>query len=160
MPSLTAPQLQAFSAMVTSGGTCRITSPITLSSTATPICVWPIPAGVTLAWDCHIPYSMTAGTLPTLSLGMNASQAPTNETGYALIGTSNVGAFVSGTATSAAAGAVNILQGGTVTNNTFQAFTFGTIVGSATAGTFTITATLSGSGAAGTIPAGGVCMLL
>lgn len=103
---------------------------------------------------------MTAGTLPTLSLGMNASQAPTNETGYALIGTSNVGAFVSGTATSAAAGAVNILQGGTVTNNTFQAFTFGTIVGSATAGTFTITATLSGSGAAGTIPAGGVCMLL
>lgn len=151
---------QTFTGIVTTGNTCRVTSVITLSTSATTICSWIIPANAVLAWQCSIPYTITAGTLPTFALGMNAAQAPVSETAYGFIVTSNGGGFVSGSMTSTAAGLINILTGGTVTNSTFQATTFGVIKGSATSGTFSITGTLTGTVPAGTVPVGGVCTLL
>lgn len=140
--------------------TCRITSPITLSASATNVCSWSIGANATLAWSCSVPYAITAGTLPTIAIGMNASQAPANETGYANIVTAATsGAFVFGNATSTSTGNVNIKTGGSVVNGTYMFTTFGTIQGSATAGTFAITALLGGTTPAGTIPVGGSCTL-
>jgi hypothetical protein len=146
---------------VRDANTCRITSAHTLSTSATIVCSWSLPAtAFTWAWNCEIPYTVTAGTSTALTLGMNPSQTPTNVTGYANIYSSNAGAASEGNASATTSGNTNILTGGTVANGTFLAFTFGTIQASSKAGTFAITATLSGAGGpTGTIPVGGVCTL-
>lgn len=140
--------------------TCRITSAITLSTSATNVCSWSIGANAVLAWSCTMGYAITAGTLPTLTVGMAASQAPVGETGYANILTSNSsGGAVNGSASSTSSGNVTLKVGGSVVNGTYQFTTFGVIQGSATAGTFAITASLGGTTPAGTIPVGGSCTL-
>lgn len=145
--------------VIPTSSVCRITSAITLSTSVANVCTWNIAASTTYVWTCNFAYAITAGTLPTVSIGMSASQAPTSETGYANIFTSNsAGGNVSGNATSTASGNVNVKTGGSVSNGTYPLTTFGTIQGSATPGTFSITA-LVNSGASGTIPVGGVCTL-
>lgn len=149
------------SGLLLTGDTCRVTAAITLSTSATNVCSWSLPA-VAQSWGfvCHIPYAISAGTLPTFALGMNASQAPTNETAYASINSTNTNTGTQGSATSASSGAVAILTGASVTvGSTYQAQVFGTIQASAIAGTFAITATLAGTTPAGTIPIGASCTL-
>jgi hypothetical protein len=144
--------------------TCRPITAITLTAgTPVTICSWTIPtsaSGLTFGWTCEVPYAISAGTLPTLTLGMNASQAPTNETGYASINSTNIGTSTQGTANASTTGNQNILTGASVSNGTYQARTWGTIQASATQGTFAITATLGGTGSpAGMIPLGVECIL-
>jgi hypothetical protein len=146
--------------VIPTASVCRITSAITLSASATTVCSWTLAASTTYVWSCNFAYAITAGTLPTVAIGMNAAQAPMSETGYANIFTSNsAGGNVSGNATSTSAGNVNIKTGGSVTTGTYPAVTFGVVQGSATPGTFAITALLGGTTPSGTIPVGGSCTL-
>jgi hypothetical protein len=144
---------------------CKVNGAITLSTSPTTICSWTLPnAAQTWSWFCHGSYSITAGTTPEISLGMNASQAPTTETGHGLIGSigssvSAVQAFTYNSATSTSAGNVPFATPTvvltTVTDSPFQAW--GIIQASATSGTFAITALLSGTTPAGTIVTGTIC---
>lgn len=146
--------------VIPTSSVCRITTAITLSTSATNVCSWSIAASTTYVWTCNFAYTITAGTLPTVAIGMSASVAPTSETGYANIITSNSsGGAVSGNATATASGNQNIKTGGSVTTGTYPVVTFGVIQGSATAGTFAITALLGGTTPVGTIPVGGSCTL-
>lgn len=144
--------------------TCKPTSNITLSTSATTICTWSLPnVALTWSWECNGIYSITAGTTPTFSLGMNASQTPTSETGSAQIDTNGSGSSLvatNATATSASSGNQNILTGASVTTVTNAQFTtYGTLQPSATAGTFAITGTLGGTTPAGTVNVGTSCTL-
>jgi hypothetical protein len=144
---------------------CKVNGAITLSTSPTTICSWTLPnAAQTWSWFCNGSYSITAGTTPEISLGMNASQAPTTETGHGLIGSvgssvSAVQAFTYNSATSTSAGNVPFATPTvvltTVTDSPFQAW--GIIQASATSGTFAITALLSGTTPAGTIVTGTIC---
>jgi hypothetical protein len=144
--------------------TCKPTSNITLSTSPTDVCSFSLPAvAKTWSWQCQGIYSITAGTSPTFSIGMNASQAPTSETGSAVLASTSSGATVtesSGTTTATAAGNQNIATTPAVTTITNGVWSsFGTIQASATAGTFAITATLGGTTPAGTVNVGTTCML-
>ena len=150
------------SGLLRSANACRITSAITLSTSVTALCTWNLPAAVrTWAWTCTIPYSVTAGTAVTLSLYMDASQAPSNETGYASIFNSNAGGSTQGTHNYSTSGSNLIFTGPTTgTNGTFLSMTSGTIQASATLGTFAIQALFGGGGTpAVTIPVGANCLL-
>lgn len=154
----------ASTGLLRTGDVCRITAAVTLSGTTAVICTWSLPAAAaTWAWQCMGQYSITAGTTPGLTLQMNASQAPTSETGQAQINvTSATITGSSGAATQTTSGVQTILAGGsvgtTVSNATWTSN--GTIQASATAGTFAIQGVLSGTGTpAGTILVGSVCTL-
>jgi len=138
---------------------CKITSAVTLSSGATTnICIWNLPnSAQTWAWQCKGNYTITAGTLPTLILAMNAQQTPTSETGNGMIwSASSVQTF--GSATSTASGDVSIMTGVTNTTTAAPWESWGTIQASATAGTFAIKGQLGGTGSpAGTILVGSTC---
>jgi len=73
-----------FTGIVTmpTNNSCRVTAgDITLSTSATNICSFSLPAvAKPWAWQCQIPWAVTAGTTPTLSIGVNASQTPTGTT--------------------------------------------------------------------------------
>lgn len=139
---------------------CRVTSAVTLSTAATTICTWSLPAlAKTWAWQCSGTYSITAGTTPAFGLGMNASQTPT-ETGNASINTTLSGTSTQGSATATTSGNQSILTGGTLTTITSAPWSSsGTIQASATAGTFAITGILTGTTPAGTVNVGSTCYL-
>jgi hypothetical protein len=150
------------SALIRSGMPCRITTAVTLSTSATNICSWSLPAvAKTWAWRCDVRWAVTAGTTPTISFGMNASQTPTSETGSGSILTTNTGTSTQSSATSTSSGSQNIITSPTLTTSAtlFQASTFGTVQASATAGTFALNATGAGASFAGTIGVGSVCTL-
>ena len=91
---------------------------------------------------------------------MNASQAPTSETGSATIESTLTGTETQATVTSTSTGQVILLTGATNTQANAQFSTFGTVQASATAGTFAITAYYGGTGSpAGTVNVGTVCNL-
>lgn len=149
---------------------CAPTSAVTLSGTTAIICTWTLPnAAKTWFWQCSGTYSITAGTTPGLTLQMNAAQAPTNETGQAIIGSlAASGAitqtFQTGLGTSTSAGAQTVFADSptvaitTVANAPWS--TSGSIQASATSGTFAIQALLSGTGTpAGTINVGSGCTI-
>jgi hypothetical protein len=109
---------------------------------------------------CHIPYAITAGTTPTFALGVNPSQTPgTGSAAYASINSTNTGTATQLGVALSSSGNTNVLTGASVSNGTYQAQIFGTLVGSATAGTVAITGTLGGTTPAGTIPVGATCTL-
>ncbi len=144
------------------GNACRITSAVTLTSgTPVTLCSWSLPAtALTWSWQCRGIYSLTAGTTPTFKVEMNASQAPTSETGSANIYSTLTGTSTQATVTSTSAGNVLILTGATSATANEQFETFGTIQASATAGTFAITVDEGGSASpAGTVNVGTVCRL-
>jgi hypothetical protein len=154
----------ASTGLLRTGDVCRITSAVTLSGTTAVICTWSLPAvAVTWAWQCMGQYSITAGTTPGFTLQMNASQAPTSETGLAQINiTSATISGSSGGATQTSAGVQTILAGGSVGTTVANAewTSSGTVQASATAGTFAIQAVLSGTGTpAGTVLVGSTCTL-
>jgi fibronectin-binding autotransporter adhesin len=141
----------------------RVTSDITLSTSATNIASFTLPA-LAKAWAfrADIMWVVSAGTTPTLSIGVNLSQTPTGTTnGAGNILTSNADVGVDGSSPISASGATNLVTTGTLTpaGTVFQASCFGTILASATAGTFAITMTGTGSGFAGVAKAGTACYL-
>jgi hypothetical protein len=152
--------------LVRAGNPCRVTSVVNLTTAggATNICSWSLPAvAKTWAWQCQGTYGVTSGTTPAVVIGMNASQIPTSETGSGVIATVSAGATIvesNGTATSTSAGDVTLVTTGgaitTITNGLWSSF--GTIQASATAGTFAIRGTITGTTAVGTINVGTTCL--
>jgi hypothetical protein len=140
---------------------------ITLSTSATTICSFNLPNSAQ-SWGiiCSGTYSVTAGTTPTFSLGVNPSQTPTGGTLVTgVISSTSSGVAVteiSTTTTVSASGNTNIATSATLTTVTNALWTlFGQLAASATAGTVAITGTLGGTTPTGTIPAGGtVCYIL
>jgi hypothetical protein len=158
------------SALFRGGEACRITSAVNLTGTTAVVCSWTLPAvAKTWAYQCQGTYNITAGTNPALTLQMNASQAPTSETGEAMIGTVSA----SGTATqifntgantvATTAGVQTIFADALTTITTLTSAPWqasGTVQASATAGTFSIQAVLSGTASpTGTISVGSTCIL-
>ncbi len=143
------------------GNVCKITSPIALSTSATTVCVWTLPAvAKTWVFTCLLGYNFSAGKSPTVTLAMNTSEAPVNETGFANIYSSNTGNSTQNSISSTSAGTQNILTGAAVTTGTtYQATAFGTIQASATSGTFAIQALMDGQSPAGTVTPGSICTL-
>jgi hypothetical protein len=143
--------------------TCKVNADITLSTSATNICSWTLPAvAKTWAYQCQIPWSVTAGTTPTLSIGVNASQTPTGTTNAsAEIKTTNTNTATEATAALSASGALNVLTSPTLTTaaTIFMSSASGTLLASATSGTFAITMTGTGASFAGVARAGATCEL-
>ena len=139
---------------------CKVTSGISMSGTAATICSWTLPnSAQTWAWMCSGTYTTTT-LADTLSLGMNASQTPTSETGNAQIYSTLAGTQTAGSATATASGNQNILTGASVSTVTAIPWqTSGVLQASATSGTFAITGTLTGTSPAGTVNVGSVCRL-
>lgn len=142
--------------------TCKPTSAATMSvsGTAVTFCSWSLPASAkTWSWQCSGTYTTTTAT-DTFSVGMNAAQAPTSETGNAIIYSTLTGTSTAGSATSTSSGNQNILTGASVSNVTNEPFsTSGTIQASVTAGTFALTGTLTGTSPSGTVNVGTTCIL-
>lgn len=143
-------------------GSCRVNSAITGSTSATNVCSWSLPA-LSLIWafQCEILWQVSAGTTPTISFGINASQAPTTETALSSILTTNTGTQTNGSVTATASGNQNILTSPTLTPaaTNFQAKVSGVVQASATAGTFAVTFTLGGTTPTGQITPGSSCLL-
>jgi hypothetical protein len=149
---------------LTRWGTCRISSDVTLSTSATSICAFTLP-NVSKVWalECHIGWAVTAGTTPTLSFGVNASQTPAGSTQiFGEILTTNTNTATQASATLSASGALNVITSPTLTTaaTLFQASLFGTINANATSGTFTVAATGAGASFAGAVKAGSTCSLI
>lgn len=157
------------SLLLRTGDPCRITGAVSLTGTTAVVCSWSLPAlAKTWMWTCNGSYSISAGTTPALTLQMNASQAPTSETGNGVIGTVSQSGTVTqiyntGSNTATAAGVQPIFADALSTITTLTSAPWsssGTIQASATAGTFAIQALLTGSiSPTGTINAGSSCVL-
>ena len=157
-------ELETFIAgVVSSGSACRITSPVsmTVSGTVYTVCSWTLtgmPAQV-LSWQCQGTYT-TSTSSDTLSIGMDASSAPTSETGNASINSTLTGTSTQGNATSTSSGNQNILTGASVSSVTAVPWSsFGVVELVHNTSSFAITATLTGTSPSGTIDAGSSCML-
>lgn len=148
--------------LLNSGNRCNVNTAVSLSG-ATTICSWTLPNAAKIwGWQCVWSWNLTTlGTTPTLSVGMNAAQAPTSpgEVGSASIYTSNAGASTQANAVAfTTTGNNNILTSGSPAGTgSYRVETSGTINASATSGTFALTATLAGSGAVATVS--GTCIL-
>jgi len=145
--------------------TCRITADVSLTvNVANSFCSFSLP-GVAKGWGfiCDVLWAITAGSgTNTFALGVNASQTPTGTTnGAAQIYTTTTGTQTNGSAAISASGATSILTGATYTPaaTVQQAVINGTVLASATAGTFAITATANGTTATAAIKAGTQCVL-
>jgi hypothetical protein len=148
-------------ALVRSANPCRLISgaSMSVSGTAVTICQWTLPAvAKTWGWQCSGTYT-TSTASDTFAIGINAAQAPTSETGNAIIwSAASTQTFGSNTGTSA--GALNLLTGASVSTVTSVPWqSSGIIQASATSGTFTITGTLTGTSPSGTVNAGSTCEL-
>jgi hypothetical protein len=149
--------------------TCALTSAVTLSGTTAVICIWTFPnTALTWFYQCFGTYSITAGTTPALTLQMNASQAPTNETAQAAIGTLTASSTVAqvyhtNSGTSSSAGVQTIMADGTTTITTLANTPWsvsGSIQSATASGTFAIQALLSGTASpAGTVNVGSGCTI-
>jgi hypothetical protein len=146
--------------------TCKVTADITLPvNTATTVCSWSLPA-VARAWgyNCYLIWTITVGTgTNTMSVGVNASQTPTAATNVAatILATTATLTGSDAAVPLSASGAVNILTSGTYTPAATleQASSFGTLLASATAGTFAVTMTAAGTTATAAAKAGSTCQL-
>jgi len=150
-------------ALLRSANICRLQADVTLSTSATNVCSFSLPA-VAKTWyfTCTLPWSVTAGTTPTISFGVNASQTPNVTTNvYGEIKTTNTNTATEASAALSASGAVNVITSPTLTTSStvFMASMSGTLGASATAGTFAITATGTGASFAGGVRNGGGCVL-
>ena len=154
-------------ALIRSANSCRITSTVSLSTSATNVCVFNLPS-VAKGWflSCNFLWQVSAGTSPSISFGVNAQQTPTGTThiaGTILTTNANNSAPVGqqGSVALSASGGLNVVTASALTTSStnFQASMFGTILASGTAGTFTITSTGSGSGFMGAILSGSGCTL-
>lgn len=148
------------------GKVCRITADVSLTvNVANPFCSFSFPA-LAKAWGvrCDVIWVISAGTgTNTFSLGVNPSQTPTGATNAAAtIYTTQTGTQTQGVAALSASGALNVLTSPTYTPvaTLEQALISGTILASATAGTFAVTATAAGTTVTGAVKAGTVCRLL
>ena len=150
-------------ALLRTGMPCRITAAVSLTvgGGSQTVCSWSLPASAkTWYWECNGTYNVSAGTTPTFGIGMNASQAPTSETGNASIDSTLTGTSTQNSATSTSSGNQSILTGGTLTTITNAWWSsFGTIQASATAGTFAVTAIVNGTSAVGQVNVGSGCTL-
>jgi hypothetical protein len=153
------------SALVRAGDACRVTADITLPvNTATTICSWSLPlAAKAWAWQCQIPWVISAGTgTNTLAIIANPSQTPTGTTnGSAEIKTTNTNTATEATTAISASGATTLLTSGTITPNaaTFMSSTSGTLLASGNSGTFAIQMTAAGTTATAAAKAGATCWL-
>jgi len=144
------------------GNVCRVTSAVTLTpGTPVTVCSWSLPAtALSWSWRCSGLYTLSAGSIPTLKIEMNPSQAPSAMTGAANILSNQSGTSTQATVSSTSSGNTLILTGATNTTANAQFSTFGFLTASATAGTFSITADEGGSiSPAGTVNVGTVCTL-
>ncbi|MCU1305179.1 MAG: hypothetical protein JWQ87_5463 [Candidatus Sulfotelmatobacter sp.] len=151
------------SALLRSGSTCRITADVSLTvNTPNSFCSFNLPA-VAKAWafQCNILWAITAGSgTNTFAVGVNAAQTPTGATNaLAVVTTTTTGTLTNGSAAISASGATNILTGATYTPaaTVLPASISGTILASATAGTFAITAAANGTTATASVKAGSFC---
>lgn len=146
---------------VISTGVCKITSAVTVNSSATTVCSFTLPnAATTFFLDCKLAYNVTAGTSPTLTLGVNPAQAPGTAGNFsANIYSTNTGTSTQATVAVSASGNTNVLTGASVsTGATYQAYLWGGYISPATSGTLLVTATLGGTGSpAATITTGSSC---
>lgn len=144
---------------------CRVTVDITLTvNTDITICTWSLPATAKAwAFQCRIPWVISAGTgTNTLAIKVNPSQTPTGTTGaMAEIKTSNANAATEAYANFSTSGATTILTSGTITPaaTVFQSEISGTVLASATAGTFAIVMQAAGTTATAAAKAGATCWL-
>jgi len=147
------------------GNACHVTADITLPvNTATTVCTWSLPAlAKAWAWQCQIPWAITAGTgTNTLAIIANPSQTPTAATnGSAEIKTTNTNTATELTTAISASGGTTLLTSGTITPGAtvFMSSTSGTLLASATAGTFAIQMTAAGTTATAAAKAGATCLL-
>lgn len=145
-------------------GICRVTTDVTLSTSATTFCNFSNLPNVAKSWalTCDVSWSVTAGTTPTIAFGVNPSQTPTGATNITgEIKTTNTNTATENTVSLSASGALNIITSPTLTTaaTIFSGHIYGTVLASATAGSFAVTATGTGTSFAGVVRAGTVCEL-
>lgn len=151
------------SGLIRSANGGKVTGDITLTvNTAITIFSFSLPAvAKAWGWQAVIPWIISAGSgTNTISIGVNYTQTPTGTTGMCgEILTSNANAGSQAFVPLSATGATNILTSGTITPGAslFQASCSGTLLASATAGTFTITMTAAGTTATALAKAGATC---
>jgi hypothetical protein len=142
---------------------CKIIAAVnmTVSGTHYTFCSWNLPnSAQTWAWQCSGTYT-TSTASDTFALGYTASQAPTGATGNAIIYSTLTGTSTAGSVTSTTSTAnQTILTGATVSSVTSEPFTTsGVIQASATAGTFVLTGTLTGTSPSGSVNPGTTCQI-
>jgi len=138
------------------------TSTFTTALSPINVCQWTLPnASESIGWECYLLWSVNAGTTPTLAFGVNWANAPSATEQHATLYTTNAStasptALQSGNTSTSNA---NFITTGTLSTSStlFQSSMFGAFVSSATSGTFSITATLTGTSATGTLA--GHCIL-
>jgi hypothetical protein len=143
-------------------GYCKIGSAgVTLSTSATTICTLGNPGNsTTWSWLCSGTYSITAGTTPTLALGITYAQTPVSETGNARIASAlNPIVESAGSVTATTTGNQLMLTGTTVTANNLPWSSSGTLQASVTPGAFSLYGVLGGTTPAGTINPGSTCII-
>ena len=127
-------------------------STFTLALSPLNLCTFTLPnAATTWAWSCSAGWSNPAGTTPTFAVGVNWAQAPSAAFQMANIYTTNAEVGTQGS--TASTSNANILATGTIVNaaTIFQTTFSGTFTSSATSGQFHPTASLTGTGATGTM---------
>ncbi len=151
---------------VRSANTCAVTSDISLPvGVTTTVCQFSnLPASAkNWALHCYLPWIMSSGTgTNSISIGVNASQIPTARTEFAgvIYSTTNT-APVNAVVPVSTSGAKNILTITPVTPSSmvFPAYLDGSIAASATAGTFSVTMTASGTTVTAATTSGAYCEL-
>ena len=133
-------------------------------NTATTVCSWTLPnSAQTWAWQCVLPWAITAGTgTNTLAISVSVAQTPTSTTnGTAEILTTNTMVGTENTAAISASGATTLLTSGTITPaaTVFRSSTAGTLAANAASGIFAIQMTAAGTTATAAAQAGGTCFL-
>jgi len=144
---------------------CRITADVSLTvNTPNSFCSWNLPP-VAQGWsfECDVLWALTAGTgTNNFALGVNASQAPTGTTNaLATIYTTTSNTATNGSAAISASGATNVLTGATYTPaaTVLPSRITGTLLASATPGTFAVTAAANGTTATAAVKAGTMCRI-
>lgn len=149
---------------INTGNKCTFvltTSSFTLALSPVTLCPnWSLPqVSKSFFWQCSMGWSNPAGTTPTFAIGITWAQAPSSANQLANIYITNGSGTVAGIndqlATSTTTNS-NILATPSLTNSgtVFQAFASGEFVSSATAGAFSPTVSLTGTGATGTAAGG------
>jgi hypothetical protein len=153
------------SCLLAAPNACRVTADVSLTvNVANSFCSFSLPAlAHAWSWQCNIIWAITAGTgVNSFALGVNASQTPTGATNAAAgIYTTQLGVQTQGVAALNASGAITMLTSPTYAPAATleQAYSSGTLVASAIAGTFAITATANGTTVTAAIKAGSTCYL-
>lgn len=126
------------------------TSTLTLAASPVSLCSIALPnAAVVWRVSCQGGYSVTAGTTPTFAVGNTWANAASNIFAAASILTTNTGTGTQGTVTATG----NILATGSlsIAATIFQANWWTVFTGNGSAGNYSPTASLTGTGATGTL---------